>query len=231
MAMINTPKIYKMRVVFTVAGPWDHKRIFAAMRQAVLGSKLSFEPAKVNKNWPRLAYGPVLGYGQYSLGEYADIYLSAPAKEADVQAALTRAAPQGLHIIRVQRVPYALPSVSNLAQVCRYGVEGDFSVYRPQQPAEVFFKGKHIYVTVSAPNGMTVQHDVRPFVVSVTQPRPDRLELLLQKCADKTAKPEYVIAAWLGIAVPAEAEFAIERLKFIREALYWRDAAQELHAI
>ena len=231
MAMINTSKIYKMRIVFTVDGPWDHKRIFAALRQAVLDSKLPFEPAKVNKNWPRLAYGPVLGYGQYSLGEYADVYLSAPVKEAQAQAALTQAAPQGLHIVRLQRVPYALPSVSNLAQACRYGVEGDFSIYRPQQPAEVFFTGKHIYVTKRAPNGMTVQHDVRPFVVSVTQPRADRLELLLQKCADKTVKPEYVVAAWLGVAVPAEAEFTLERLKFIREMLYWRDAAQQLHAL
>ncbi len=220
-----------MRVVFTVAGPWDHKRIFAALRQAVLGSKLPFEPAKVNKNWPRLAYGPVLGYGQYSLGEYADVYLSAPVKEAEVEAALKQAAPKGLHVVRLQRVPYALPSVSNLAQVCRYGVEGDFSVYQPSQPADVFFKGKHIYVTVSAPNGMTMQQDIRPFVLAVSQPRADRLELFLQKCTDKTTKPEYAVAAWLGVAVPAEAEFTLERLKFIREALYWRDAAQELHVI
>ncbi len=229
--MINTPKIYKMRVAFTVAGVWDHKRIFAALRDMVLRSGLPFEPAKVNKNWPRLAYGPALGYGQYSLGEYADIYLSSPVKEDAALQALKTACRTGVTVTRVQRVPYGLPSVSNLAEVYRYGVEGNFAFYRPNLPAEEFFEGKHIFVTEAAPNGMTVQRDIKPFVLSAVQPRPERVELLLQRCGDKTAKPEHVIAAWLGVQVPAEAEFTLERLKFIREALYWRDAAGEPHAI
>ena len=113
----------------------------------VLRSGLPFEPAKVNKNWPRLAYGPALGYGQYSLGEYADIYLSSPVKEDAALQALKTACRTGVTVTRVQRVPYALPSVSNLAEVYRYGVEGDFAFYRPGLPAEEFFEGKHIYVT------------------------------------------------------------------------------------
>lgn len=229
--MINTPKIYKMRVVFTAPAHWDHKQIFASLRNMVLRSGLPFEPAKVNKNWPRLAYGPVLGYGQQSLAEYADVYFSSAVKEEAAESAFTQAAPKGLKIKRIKRVPYALPSVNQLAEVMLYGVEGDFSQYKPSQPAEAFFGGEHIILTEQASNAMKVQRDLKPFLHSVKQVSPNKLQLLLQRCADKSAKPEHMVAAWLGIAVPAEAEFTLERLKFIREALYWRDAAGELHVI
>lgn len=220
-----------MRVAFTVAGLWDHKRIFSALRDMVLGSGLPFEPAKVNKNWPRLAYGPALGYRQYSLGEYADLYFSAPVKEADAQAALEKTAPAGVRVLRVRRVPYALPSVSNLAEVAKYAAEGNFDAYNPERPAEEFFGGKDISVTEQAPNGMSVRRNLKPFVLSVQRPRPDRLELLLQRYQDKTAKPEYAVAAWLNVPVPAGTEFTLQHIKFTREALYWRDAAGTLRAI
>lgn len=229
--MINTPKIYKMRVAFTVDGVWDHKRLYTALRTMVLRSGLPFEPAKVNPHWPRLAYGPALGYGQYSLGELADLYFSAPVPEAEAQAALEKAAPGGVRILRVRRLPYALPSVANLAEVMQYSAQGDFAQYAPAREAEAFFSGKHIYVAVEASNGMTLQQDIKPFILRVTQPQPDRLELLLQKHGDKTAKPEHAVAAWLGVAVPAEAEFTLKTIKFIRQALFWRDSAGALHAL
>lgn len=229
--MNHTPKIYKMRVVFTVPDGWDHKRIFSNLRNMVLRSGLPFEPAKVNKNWPRLAYGPVLGYGQCSLGEYADLYFSSSVKEEAALSALTQAAGKGMHILHVKRIPYALPSVSQLAEVMQYGVEGDFLQYQPSQPLDAFFDGKHIYLTLQAPNGLTVQKDLKPFVLSVRQVCADKLELLLQRYQDKTTKPEYVLAAWLGITVPAETEFTIETLKFTREELYWRDSDKKLHII
>ena len=69
------------------------------------------------------------------------------------------------------------------------------------------------------------------FAIAVLMHPSEAERSLLQRCGDKTAKPEHVIAAWLGVQVPAEAEFTLERLKFIREALYWRDAAGEPHAI
>lgn len=228
--MITSPKIYKMRVAFTVAGLWDHKRIFSALRGAVLGSGLPFEPAKVNKNWPRLAYGPALGYGQYSLGEYADLYFSSPVKEEETAAALAKAAPKGLSVQSVKRVPYALPSVSNLAEVSLYGVEGGFEQYSPT-PAEAFFAQEHIYVMVRSVTGMSMQRDLKPFVFRARTARPDRLELWLQRVGDKSAKPEHAVAAWLGREVPAEEEFTFEDLKFTREALYWRDGAGELRAV
>jgi len=225
------PKIYKMRIVFTVADEWDHKRIFSDLREMVLRSGLPFEPAKVNKNWPRLAYGPVLGYKQQSRGELADLYFSAPVKEADTQAALSKSAPDGVRVLRVRRVPYALPSVSNLAEVMQYSVQGDFSFYTPACCAEEFFRGKHIYVKVEAANGMSVQQDMKPFILRVRQPQKDKIELFLQKCGDKSAKPEQVIAAWLNVPVPAETEFTLSKLNFIREKLYWRDSNGTLHAL
>ncbi len=219
-----------MRVVFTVPGAWDHKRIFAALRNMVLRSGLPFEPAKVNKNWPRLAYGPALGYGQFSLGEYADLYFSSPVKEEAALSALSKVS-AGLTVLHVKRVPYALPSVSQLAEVMQYAVEGDFAQYTPDKPLEAFFGGAHIYLTVQAVNAITVQQDLKPFVLSVKQVRADRLELLLQRHQEKTAKPEHLLAAWLNMTVPAEAEFTIEGLKFTREELYWRDGKGKLHVI
>lgn len=228
--MIIAPKIYKMRVAFSVAGPWDHKRIFNALREMVLASGLAFEPAKINKNWPRLAYGPALGYKEYSLGELADLYFSAPVKEADAQAALSKSAPDGVRVLRVWRVPYALPSVMNLADVMQYGVEGNFMQYAPHRAAEDFFAAKHIYVSVRSESGILVERDLKPFVLRVRQLQSDKLELLLQRCGDKTAKPEHLVAAWLGVSVPAEAEFTLEHIKFTREKLYWRDSEGNLRA-
>ncbi len=229
--MNTAPKIYKMRIVFTVTGDWDHKRIFSNLREMVLRSGLPFEPAKVNKNWPRLAYGPVLGYKQQSRGEFADLYFSAPVKEADAQAALSKSAPDGVCVLRVRNLPYALPSVSSLAEVMQYSVQGDFSFYTPACCAEEFFRGKHVYVTVEALSGMSLQQDLKPFILRVVQPQKDKIELFLQKQGDKTAKPEQVIAAWLNIPVPAETEFTLSKLKFIREKLYWRDSEGNLHAL
>ncbi len=229
--MKTAPKIYKMRITFIVENSWDHKRIFTALRKMVLCSGLPFEPAKVNPHWPRLAYGPALGYGQYSLGELADLYFSAPVKEAEAQAALSKSAPDGVRVLRVRRVPYALPSVSNLAEVMQYSVQGDFSLYAPVCCAEEFFRKKHIYVTVAASNGIKLQQEVTPFLLRVTQPQPDKVELLLQRCGDKTAKPEHIIAAWLSIEVPEAQEFTFPEFKFTREQLYWRDSAAELHAL
>lgn len=220
-----------MRIVFTVTGDWDHKRIFSNLREMVLRSGLPFEPAKVNKNWPRLAYGPVLGYKQQSRGEFADLYFSAPVKEADAQAALSKSAPDGVCVLRVRNLPYALPSVSSLAEVMQYSVQGDFSFYTPACCAEEFFRGKHVYVTVEALSGMSLQQDLKPFILRVVQPQKDKIELFLQKQGDKTAKPEQVIAAWLNIPVPAETEFTLSKLKFIREKLYWRDSEGNLHAL
>lgn len=229
--MINAPKIYKIRVTFAVDQALDHKRVVVALRNRVLRSGLPFEPAKVNPSWPRLAYGPALGQGQRSVGEIADLYFSAPICAEQAQAKLVPSASDGLRILRVQRVPYALPSVSHLAEVVKYRAQGDFASYAPAVGAETFFRGKHLYVTMQAPNGMTMQQDLKPFVLSVAQPQPDQLELWLQKSADKMAKPEEVVAAWLQVSVPTETVFALPGIEFIREALYWRDSSGELHAI
>lgn len=229
--MITGPKIYKMRIAFTVAGVWDHKQIMSALRTMVLHSGLAFEPAKVNPNWPRLAYGPVLGYGQYSKKEIADLYFSTPVEVSQAQAALHRAAPDGVCVLRVWRVPYALPSVNHLAEVMKYSVQGDFAQYAPACRAEDFFSAKQVYVQITAANAMTVQQDVKPFLLRVKQLQENELELLLQRQADKWAKPEHLIAAWLQVPIPADTPFTLQGIKFTREELYWRDEAGNLHAI
>ena len=229
--MNTTPKIYKMRIRFIVTTNWDHKRIFAALRTMVIKSALPFEPAKVNKHWPRLSYGPALGYGQYSLGELADLYFTAAVEPAEAQAALVKSAPDGVRVLQVWRVPYALPSVSNVAEVMKYSVQGDFASYAPVHSAEEFFSGKHIYITKQTSGAISLQQDIKPFILSATAPEANKLELFLVRQGDKTTKPEYAVAAWLQVPVPAEAEFTLPNIKFIREALYWRDSEGKLHAL
>ena len=229
--MNSAPKIYKMRIRFIVADAWDHKRIFAALRDMVLQSALPFEPAKVNKNWPRLAYGPALGYKQYSSGELADLYFTQSLQETAVQDALVKSAPDGVRVLQVRRVPYALPSVSNLAEVMKYSVQGDFSSYAPARSAVEFFSGKHIYITQQTSGAISLQQDIKPFVLSVAAPEANKLELLLTRQGDKTIKPEYVVAAWLGVPVEAEAAFTLPNIKFTREALYWRNSEGKLCAL
>ena len=129
--MMNTPKIYKIRVVFRWLKNQADRNTFNAVRKMVLTAGLPFEPAKVNKNWPRLAYGPSPALGQRAEREYLDIYLQKSIAAEEVQSALEKAAPSGLELLSVRRVPYPLPSVQNLAAAARYRVEGNFSSYQP----------------------------------------------------------------------------------------------------
>lgn len=230
--MINAPKIYKMRIEFTVSAAADNKRIFSALRSAVLKSGLAFEPAKINKNWPRLAYGPVLGYGQESLEEFADIYLLQNTPPQEVYQALARAAGPNIVIKRVERVPYALPSVANLAQAARYIVEGDFSPWAPKQTLTEFLNGKKAFAVLTAPNAtMTQEVQLNPYIAACEQPEENKYFLTLQTVYEKTIKPQYVVAAWLGIPITQGEEFTVPGVRFIREGLFWRDSQGGLHRI
>lgn len=220
-----------MRIVFTLTEKGDYAKIFNEIRKAVIKSGLPFEPAKVNKNWPRLAYGPVLGYGQESLGEYLDIYLSRPLPEEEVFRALTAAAGDTVRILRVSRVPYALASVSNLATVSRYLVKGDFKRYAPAKTLGEFLDGKNAQVGFMLENGFTRIMELKPFVIGCEQLEEDCVRLTLQTVGEKSLKPEYAVAAWLGLEIPADGEFTVPGVKFIREGLYWRDSQGEIRPV
>mgnify|MGYP001780453186 FL=1 len=231
--MINTPKIYKMRIVFrgpenTVGTPF----IFNAVRKMVLASGLPFEKAKVNPHWPRLAYGPAPAKGQIAEREYLDIYLTEPVAADIVRPALEKAAPAGIQLLSVQRVPYALPSVQNLASAARYRIEGDFASYAPAQPAETFFNAARIDVVERAENGLTFTQNAKPFVLEVHQPSARQLFLTLACVDGKWFRPQLLAAAWLGVEIPAQADAPLlEEFTFIREGLFWRDSAGALHLI
>lgn len=229
--MIDTPKIYKMRVVCAKPGTMDHRQFFNRFRDMVIKSGLNFAPAKINKAWPRLAYGPVPGYAQASKAEYVDIYLRDSTSPEAVYKAL-EGVKAGLDLKKVTRVPYALPSVSNLAEVYQYSVEGDFEKYSPAKSPEAFLNSKSIVMKQVLENGFTKETDLKPFIRAFEMEGPRKINLVLQKIGDKNVKPEYVIALWLGMEIPEESEeFTIKDIKFIREALFWRDGQGALHAI
>lgn len=212
-------------------GP-EHNNVFNAVRKMVLASGLSFEPAKVNKNWPRLAYGPAPAFGQTAEREYLDIYLQESAPAEEVRAALEAAKPKGLELVRVERVPYALPSVQNLAAAAKYRAEGDFALYGPERTAEDFFNAPRIDVVRRADNGLTLTADAKPYVRAVETLSERAVRLTLAGVDGKWIKPQTLIAAWLGLDIPAQDElFTVEGFTFIREGLFWQDSAGELRLI
>lgn len=222
-----------MRIVFrgpqnTAGTPF----IFNAVRKMVLASGLPFEKAKVNPNWPRLAYGPAPAKGQQAEREYLDVYLTAPCSTDEVRLALEKSAPAGIQLLSVQRVPYALPSVQNLAVAARYRVEGDFASYAPQQTAETFFNAARVEVVQRAENGLTFTQNVKPFVREVRMLSPRVLCLTLACVDGKWMHPQQLVAAWLGVEIPAQPDAALlEDFAFVREGLFWQDGAGALHLI
>lgn len=231
--MINAPKIYKMRIV--LRGPEKgsgHTNVFNAIRNMVLASGLAFEPAKINKNWPRLAYGPAPAFGQRAEREYADIYLTQPVPVRQVQEALEKALPAGMELISVERVPYALASVQNLAAAARYRVEGNFALYGPEKTPEEFFNAPRIEIVRRAENGLTMTENIKPYVAGGQTLSPRAIRLTMQSVEGKWIKPQTAVAAWLGLDVPLQDElFTVEGFTFIREGLFWQDTQGELHLI
>ncbi len=231
--MINTPKIYKMRIVFSGLEKSPRgTNIFNIVRNMVLGSGLPFEPAKVNKNWPRLAYGPAAGFGQRAEREYLDIYLTQPVPAAQVRERLQRVKPQTMELLSVERVPYALASVQHLAAAARYRVEGDFALYGPEKPLEDFFNAPRIEIVRRAENGLTLTENIKSYVLAAKKLSPRTVQLMLACVEGKWLKPQIFIAAWLGLEIPLQDEFfTVEGFSFIREGLFWQDSEGALHLI
>ena len=222
-----------MRIVFRWLNVPEQTNVFNAVRKMVLASGLKFEPAKINKNWPRLAYGPAPATGQRAEREYLDIYLQEPVAAEVARTALEASAPKGLELLQVERVPYPLPSVQNLAAAVRYRVEGDFSRFTlaGRELKEFVESGKAVVVR-RADNGLSCTTDILPFWVSADTLSKTQISLTLQKAGEKWMRPEWVVAAWLGIEIPAQADAPIlEDFRFIRESFFWRDSQGELHPI
>ena len=230
--MLKMSKIYKMRIVFHAdAFAWKGVNVFNAVRKMVLDSGLPVEPAKVNKSWPRLSYGPSVSQGQQAEREYLDIYLRSFVPAADVKQLLAKVAPNGLDIITVERVPYPLPSVQNLATAARYLVQGDFSRLNVSgRKWETFCSAGQILITRRAENGLVVTLDAAPYLVDAALRAPNEILCTLQRVQDKWMRPEWLIAAWLGVEIPAREEtFTLDGICVTRQCLLWRDSQGELH--
>lgn len=231
--MINLPKIYKMRIVFRIVKKTGGTiNVFNVVRKMVLASGLPFEPAKVNANWPRLSYGPAPAQGQRAGREYLDIYLQNKVAADEVRAALEKVAPQGIEIVSVTRVPYPLPSVQNLAAAARYRLQGDFTSLENGRKLEDFVNAARVEVTRRAVNGLACVTDAKPYIVSAETTAPDEAVLTLACVQGKWVKPEWIVAAWLGIEIPAEDEgFSVDGITVTRECLLWQDSQGLFHPI
>ncbi len=230
--MLNTSKIYKMRIVFHLApdAPGQGDKV-GLLRAWVAQSGLEFAPAKQNPRVPRIAYGPALKKGQQARREYVDIYLCRAATVCEARALLALCKPEGLSLLEVQRVPYALAGVQQLAGVAVYEVEGDFSAWAPTQPFENYVSSTRLERICHAANGMVFTTDLKPFVVSAQTLRPQRVQLTLQRVGEQWIDPLEVIYAWLGIELPVPQKPTDERFIVTRQGLYWQDSQQNLHLI
>lgn len=231
--MINLPKIYKMRIVFRFVKQTDGQRnVFNAVRKMVLASGLPFEPAKVNANWPRLSYGPAPAQGQRADKEYLDVYLRKSVAAEEVRRALLAAAPIGVEIVSVVRVPYPLPSVQNLAAAARYRIQGDFASLGAERKMEEFVSEARVEIVRRAENGLACITDAKPYILSAETAAPDEAVLTIQSVQDKWVKPEWIVASWLGMEVPAEEEAcAVDGITVTRECLLWKDSQGLFHPI
>ena len=231
--MLNISKIYKMRIVFCVSqtGP-ARSGTLSMLRTWVLQSGLAYMPAKMNARWPRLSYGPSLGRGQTARREYVDIYLNQPASQAQVTTQLARSKPHAITLLEVRRVPYSLASVQQLAAAVVYTVAGNFAQYNPTQSLEEQVASGRLEIVQQAPNGMRLITPLLPFVRQVRSLHPGEVELTLVPMGDKWMNPLACIYAWLGIEIsgPLE-ELTDEHFNVIREGLYWKDSADNLHLI
>lgn len=222
-----------MRIVFTCAEKSPARlNTFNAVRSMVLASGLPYEPAKVNKNWPRLAYGPAPSMGVRAEREYLDIYLLSAEPIQKVREALEQAKPQGLTLLDVQRVPYALPSVQNLAAAAVYRVEGNFDLFAPDMTAEDFFNAARVDITRRADNGLALVQNAKPYIWKAQTVSNRAVRLTLLNVQGKWERPQTLIAAWLGVDIPAQDEaFTVEGFIFIRESFLWQDSEGEFHPI
>ena len=224
--MINTPKIYKMRIVFRWSAPAaDTRDVPAVLRQLVVDSGLAYVPCKPGSPVPRLSYGPSAAKGIITEREYADIYVYPSVSASEVAAKLTEKKPSGFTLLQVVRVPYALAGVQQLASAAVYRVEGPFSAYTPVT-AETYFNAPRVEVTRRAANGMTFSYDAKPYVQQVKTLGPQTVQLTLACVHGKWMSPQTLVGAWLGTD-PA----ACDNIRLIRESLLWQDTAGAYHLI
>ncbi len=231
--MINTSKIYKMRIVFHLAAHAPGRAdIVGTLRNMILQSGLPYARAKQQGNVPRLAYGPSVKKGQLAAREYVDIYLFTSVRAAQVRARLEACKPQGLTFLQMQRIPFALAGVQQLASVAVYEVQGDLASYAPQQTLENYISSSRVEVTRQAANGLRLTTDLKPFVRGARTLSATRVEVTLNRVEDRWASPLEVIYAWLGEVVPPQSENAADAcFTIIRQGLYWQDSQNNLHLI
>ncbi len=224
--MINTSKIYKMRIVFR----WLENRSLsgdsaAVLRERIRQSGLHYVPAKGAADVPRVSYGPAAGRGIRAEREYADIYLKDNVPVHELRDALSDPA-SGLDVLEVTRVPCAFASVQYLASVAKYRIEGDWEAFPPHPRAEDYFNAPQVRITRVSDNGMNVVWDVKPHIVGVETFATQSIRLTLQCIEGKWTNLQELVAAWLG-TTPTE----LSGIQIIREGLYWQDSAGELHLI
>lgn len=219
-----------MRVVFRALNNAT-TNVFKAVREMILRSGLAFEPAKVNKQWPRFAYGPSVAVQQQALREYVDIYLSALVPAEEVQRKLEEAGAGELVILSVQRVPYAMPSVQNLAAAAIYSVEGPFSSFALEQTVENYFNAPRVEAVYRSEKGLVLTRNIKASVLQAQTLSADKIRLTLACAEGKWIPVQEVVASYLGMEIAAQEDWTVEGFTFVREGLYWRDSQGTLHLI
>ena len=230
--MIKPSKIYKMRIVFHLAADAPGRAdVVGMLRTWILKSGLPFARAKQNPKAPRIAYGPGIKRGQFATREYAELYLFTSVSAQKARTRLESCKPQGLTLLDAKRVPFALAGVQQLASVVAYEVQGDFASYHPTQTLENYVASPRLEVTRTAPGGLRMTTDLKPFVRSARLADATHVQLMLNRVDERWISPLELISAWLGEDFSTSEDTADARFTIIRQGLYWQDSQDSLHLI
>lgn len=231
--MIKPSKIYKMRIVFHLAADAPGRAdVVETLRTMIQKSRLPFARAKQNPKVPRIAYGPSVRRGQFATREYAELYFFTSVSVQKARARLEACKPQGFTFLDVQRIPFTMAGLQQLASVVVYEVQGDFVSYAPKQTLENYVSSSRLEIMRSAPGGLRLPTDIKPFIRTVRMLDATRAELTLNRVEDRWLSPLEIIGAWLGEEnIPASENAADTRFTIIRQGLYWTDSANNLHLI
>ncbi|WP_428897066.1 radical SAM-linked protein [Parelusimicrobium proximum] len=220
-------KIYKMRIRYSADGSIGNGEAGRILREKIAASGLGFVSQSAERPGPRISLGTVLVNGIYSECEYADIFLNNKEDERYVLKKLVEAAPEGVTITEVKRIPNMFPSVPVLAEAAEYLVQvqdGElFAVL------DKFFKSSTINVNVSV-KGKEEEVNMKDYIYSYDHPAETEINIKLLRVKESEINLYAVTAKCLqdhGL----ETSEAFEKIKIIKKNLYWRNSLGGLELI
>lgn len=234
----------RMRLKFSRTGAaarLSHLEQIRELRRMAESSGLPCSLGKCGKaRIARMSFGPAVSVGYESLCEYADLYLSGQAPEAEVFRKISAVSGGGISLLGVRRIPRHFPSIEALVNVAEYEISGGMPSGYGHESIKGFLESREIVIAKKKPNGVSEFINARPLIISMEMKTPETLRMLLRFGPKRNVKPERVFFQSMGLkdegqcgdsrgagenASGAAAGWSIKRV-----GLYWENASGQLIA-